>query len=128
MKQRLLFFFKYYLFWLLFFLIQKPIFMLSQLPRMGQLSFVDWLAVPWHALPLDLSVASYVMLFIGLISAVMCVVRLPHANRVLDIYTGILLVVGLLTFIGDIGVFPAWGFHLDKTIFIYLASPKEVLA
>lgn len=128
MKQRLLFFFKYYLFWLLFFLIQKPIFMLSQLPRMGHLSFVDWLAVPWHALPLDLSVASYVMLFIGLISAVMCVVRLPHANRVLDIYTGILLAVGLITFIGDIGVFPAWGFHLDKTIFIYLASPNEVLA
>ena len=128
MKERLLVFVKYYLFWLLFFLIQKPIFMLSQMPRMGELSFTDWLAVPWHALPLDLSVASYVMLLCGILIAATSLLYVCYFRRIMEVYTGILLTVGLLTFIGDIGVFPAWGFHLDKTIFIYLSSPKEVLA
>ena len=119
---------KYYLFWLLFFLIQKPLFMLINLPLMGELSWTDWLMVPWHAFPLDLSVASYVMALVGLLWAAMSIVKIPHAERILDGYTALLLLVGLVTFIGDCGVFPSWGFHLDKTIFIYLSSPKEVLA
>ena len=121
-------FLKYYLFWILFFVIQKPLFMLIQLPLMGDIRWQDWLLVPWHAFPLDLSVASYVLLLPGLLLAAMSLVQIKHAERIIDIYTGILLAVGLVTFIGDSGVFPSWGFHLDKTIFIYLASPKEALA
>jgi len=121
-------FVKYYLFWILFFVIQKPLFMLIQLPLMGDITWLDWLLVPWHAFPLDLSVASYVMALFGLFLVVMSLVEVPHAERIVDVYTGVLLAVGLMTFIGDCGVFPAWGFHLDKTVFIYLSSPKEVLA
>lgn len=128
MKRRLLIFGKYYLFWIFFFLLQKPLFMLINLPRMGAMGWEDWFLVPLHAFPLDLSVASYVMLLFGLLLALTCLVVLPSAAQLLNIYTGILLAVGLLTFIGDCGVFPAWGFHLDKTIFIYLSSPREVLA
>ena len=121
-------FVKYYLFWLLFFLVQKPLFMLINLRLMGAITWQDWLLVPWHAFPLDLSVASYVMAPFGLLLVVMSLIRLPLAKRILNVYNGILLAVGLITFIGDCGVFPSWGFHLDKSIFIYLASPREVLA
>lgn len=121
-------FIKYYLFWLLFFMVQKPLFMLVNLSLMSGITWQDWLLVPWHAFPLDLSVASYVMLLFGLLLAVMSLVKFKHAGRIVDIYTGILLAVGLMAFIGDCGVFPAWGFHLDKTIFIYLRSPHEALA
>ena len=121
-------FFKYYLFWLLFFLVQKPIFMLANLSLMGDISWQDWLLVPWHALPLDLSVASYIMVFFGLLMVAACFCPARLIARISDVYTAILLLVAIAMFGTDIGVFPAWGFHPDKTLFIYLASPKEVLA
>lgn len=121
-------FLKYYLFWLLFFLLQKPLFMLVNLPFMGSLSWQDWFLVPYHALPLDLSVASYVAALFGLIMTVFYLWPSRILARITDVCTGLLLLVGLMTFIGDLGVFPSWGFHLDKTIFIYLSSPREVLA
>lgn len=119
---------KYYVYWLVFFLIQKPLFMLVNLPLTGDITWLDWLLVPVHAFPLDLSVASYLMVFFGLLLTSMSVVHIRQATRILDIYTGLLLFVCLCAFIGDCGVFPAWGFHLDKTVFIYLSSPKEALA
>lgn len=102
--------------------------MLINLPLMEHVRWYEWFLVPWHAIPLDLSVASYVMALVGLLMAVMSVVRIRRAKRILDIYTAVLLLVGLGVFIADCGVFPSWGYHLDKSVLIYLQSPKEVLA
>lgn len=121
-------FFKYYLFWLLFFLVQKPVFMLANLSMMGDISWQSWFLVPWHALPLDLSVASYIMVFFGLLMVAACFCPARIIARISDVYTAILLLVAIAMFGTDIGVFPSWGFHPDKTLFIYLSSPKEVLA
>lgn len=121
-------FFKYYLFWILFFLVQKPLFMLFTLPQMGPLSWQDWFLVPFHSFPLDLSVASYVAAVFGLILTVFYLWPSRILARIADVITGILLMVALITYVGDLAVFPSWGFHLDKTVFIYLASPREVLA
>ena len=121
-------FFKYYLFWLLFFLVQKPLFMLANLSVMGDMSWRSWFLVPWHALPLDLSVASYIMVFFGLLMVAACFCPARIIARISDVYTAILLFVAVVMFGTDLGVFPAWGFHPDKTLFIYLSSPKEVLA
>ena len=57
---------KYYVYWLVFFLIQKPLFMLVSLPLTGDITWLDWLLVPVHAFPLDLSVASYLSTFVRL--------------------------------------------------------------
>ena len=121
-------FLKYYLYWICFFLIQKPIFMLLNLPQMGSLTWYDWFTVPFHAFPLDLSVASYITAVFGLILTVHYVWPSRVLARIADGFTGLILLVALMVFIGDLGVFPSWGFHLDKTVFIYLESPREVLA
>lgn len=121
-------FVKYYLFWIAFFLVQKPLFMLINLPQMGSLAWQDWFLVLWHAFPLDLSVASYVTALFGLMLAVYQLWPSRLLGRIADGCTGLLLAVALLVFIGDCGVFPSWGYHLDKTVFIYLSSPREVLA
>lgn len=121
-------FIKYYLFWILFFLVQKPLFMLLNLPLMGPLSWQDWFLVPIHSFPLDLSVASYVAALFGLILTVFYLWPSRILARIADGCTALLLLVALLTYISDLAVFPSWGFHLDKTVFIYLATPREVLA
>ena len=67
MKQRLIYFLKYYVFWLAIMLLQKPLFMLSQYAQLGDIQALDWLRVIAHAFPLDLSVASYIMVLFGLL-------------------------------------------------------------
>lgn len=121
-------FIKYYLFWIVFFVLQKPLFMLLNLPQMGGVSGLEWLLVPVHAFPLDLSVASYVTAVFGLLTVIYALWPSRILGRVADGFTALILFIGLVVFIGDCGVFPAWGFHLDKSVLIYLSSPKEVLA
>jgi len=128
MKARLIYFLKQYVFWILLFVLQKPIFMLWQYPLLGEVEAIDWLLVPWHGLALDLSVASYIMMVVGLSLCVSCWVRWEIIEKVLNIISGILLAVVLWTMLGDNGCFPSWGYHLNKDIFAYLASPKEALA
>ena len=128
MKQRVLFFLKIYAYWILFFVLQKPIFMACQYPLMGEIHASDFFRVLWHAFPLDLSVASYMTAVFGLLLVVSFFVSSRPVARVAEVLAGVLSGIGIVVFISDVGVFPSWGFHLDKTVFIYLASPKEVLA
>lgn len=125
MIQRILSFVKYYVFWVVFFVIQKPLFMLLNVERF---TFGDCCAVMAHGLPLDLSVAAYLTIFYGVLLIVDIWVRSDVVKIIRDVYTGIMIALTLLIFIGDVGCFPAWGYHLNKDVFDYLATPKEVLA
>ena len=121
-------FIRYYLYWLLFFVVQKPVFMLWQHRLMGDITFGDYFRVMGHAFPLDLSVASYVMLVMGLILIVGCWTPRRVVRIATDILTAIVLAVGLFVLLGDNGCFPSWGYHWDKTIFVFLASPQDAMA
>lgn len=128
MRERIFCLLRYYLFWVLFFAIQKPVFLVWQHSLMGDISAMDWLRVIWHGLPLDLSVAAYISMAFGLILCVGVWLR-PRVTQILtDVLTGICLFLALWTMLGDNGCFPSWGYHLDKSIFVYLASPREALA
>ena len=128
MKQRLFLFLKYYLFWIVFFQLQKLFFILVQYKQMGEISLTDCVQVLLHAFPLDLSVASYITALFGLLIIVSnwyigkCIPRISH------IITSLLLGTVILVFIGDTGTFEYWGYHWDKSIFTFLQSPQEVLA
>lgn len=128
MKSRLLLFCKYYIYWIVFFQLQKLIFILLHYQLMGDISFVDCLQVLIHAFPLDLSVASYVTAVFGLL--VVCSVWYSGKGikYISHFLTAVLLGVGVCVFVGDNGTFPAWGYHWDKSLFAFLQSPKEVIA
>lgn len=128
MKERFIYFLKYYLFWIVFFVLQKPFFMVWQYHLLGEVRGVDWLLVPWHGLPLDISVASYITAVVGVLLCVSCWVKWKTVRWITDGVTGVLLFVALWALLGDNGCFPSWGYHLNKDIFSYLASPKEALA
>lgn len=128
MKQRILSLLKYYVFWVAFFVVQKPLFMLWQYALLGDVGLADWFKVPLHGLPLDLSVAAYITAVYGLMLCVSVWTPTQWLRVARDVYSGIVLVVAVLVVIGDNGCFPSWGYHLDKDVFNYLATPKEVLA
>ncbi len=128
MKERVKLFFLYYLCWVVFFVVQKPIFMLAELPNLSGMDWLGWLQVPLHGLPLDLSVAAYITAFFGLLLCVSPFLKNRIVRGISDGYTAVMIAIALLIQLADIGTYPSWGFRLDRTVFIYLTSPKNVLA
>lgn len=128
MKQRLLLFFKYYLFWIVLFQLQKLFFILVQYKLMGDISLSDCLQVMAHAFPLDLSVASYITAVFGLLLVVSNWVNIRVIQCISHVFTAIVLAIVVFVLIGDNSTFSFWGYHWDKSIFTFLQSPKEVLA
>lgn len=128
MKQRLLLFFKYYLFWIVLFQLQKLFFILVQYKLMGDISLSDCLQVMAHAFPLDLSVASYITAVLGLLLVVSNWVNVRLIRCISHVFTAVVLAIVVFVLIGDNCTFSFWGYHWDKSIFTFLQSPKEVLA
>lgn len=128
MKQRLLLFFKYYLFWIVLFQLQKLFFILVQYKLMGDISLSDCLQVMAHAFPLDLSVASYITAVFGLLLVVSNLVNIRVIRCISHVFTAVVLAIVVFVLIGDNSTFSFWGYHWDKSIFTFLQSPKEVLA
>lgn len=128
MKERLIYIVKMYLYWLLFMLVQKPVFMLASWHWLGGASIIEMLQVMWHALPLDASVAAYITMLCGLLTVIGTWIPSRVEQVLQKAWTAIALSLCLLTYVGDLAVFPSWGFHLDKTVFVYLRDPAMVVA
>ena len=128
MKSRLLLFIKYYIYWIVFFQLQKILFVLAQYKLMGDISVVNCMQVVLHAFPLDLSVASYIAAVFGLLMILSIWVEEKWIRYISHLLTAILLVISVCVFVGDNGTFSVWGYHWDKSLFAFLQSPKEVLA
>jgi hypothetical protein len=63
MKERFFLLLKTYVFFILFFVVQKPVFMLYYHDLYHDCSLLDYLGVIWHGLPLDASIAGYFTLY-----------------------------------------------------------------
>lgn len=128
MKNRIALFVVYFVAWLLFFQLQKPLFMLLQYRQYADVTALDWVRTMWHGLPLDLSLAGYVTALWGLLMLASAYVPNRIIRAIGDVYTGLVLMVAVVAFVADNVLFPYWGFHLDKTVFFYLRTPAEAMA
>ena len=110
--------------------LQKPVFMAWYAAEAAGAGFGGWMAVLWHGLLLDLTVAGYVTALPLLVMLVSLWVRLPE-RLWRGILTGYFVLVSVLTaviFAVDVALYEHWGFRLDATILIYLSDPKEAMA
>lgn len=129
MRYKILSFFKVYTFWILIFIIQKPIFMLRYNNLMGNIQPTDWLAVIWHGLPLDLSMAAYLTVIPALLLIASLYINKVWIKRIYKIYTLIAAIFVASTFIVNLALYYFWGFPLDSTpLFYFLSSPTDALA
>src|SRR5690349_21125891 len=61
MFKSLLFFIRYFLFWQLFFFIDRLIFLLINSKKIAMVPFSETMATFYHAIPLDLSMTAYIV-------------------------------------------------------------------
>lgn len=129
MKERLKYIFYYFLFWLSFFIIQKPIFLIFQYQEWGKHTLGEYLQVCTHGISMDISTAGYLTILVAIILLISCFTPTSSwAKSFCRKYTYIIICFICLIVIADLFLYRYWGFRIDDTPLFYLKSPKEALA
>lgn len=128
MKKRLTYLGCFFASILGYFLLQKPVFMLYNGACEKGTAFTDYLRVLFHGFTLDAATTGYLTAIPWL--TILCSIwfrRFPLKKILIGYYVLISLATTLI-FIGDMALYPFWGFKLDASIFLYLDSPKNAMA
>lgn len=128
MKKRITFIISYFFIVFLLFVCQKPLFMLYNEAIDKGLSFNDFCQVMFHGMSLDATTAGYLTAFPFLCVLVSIWLKKFSLRKILLPYYIVVSFLISLVFVGDMALYPFWGFKLDASIFLYLDSPKEALA
>lgn len=131
--KRIIFLIVTFLAWTLLGVLSKIPFLLCHYDMMGFESvwsaIVDSILVMTHGIRLDMAIAGYISMVVG----VLMIVHVWYAGKMWQwVYKGLMLVVSLLAslaYVSNIGLFGYWGFPLDDTALLYLrTSPADALA
>lgn len=130
MFKSLFFFIRFFTFWLIFFALDRLIFLFIFHKKLRGIPFSEKLATCYHALRLDLSMTAYfavlpiIFFLIGYFSN-----RKSINLRVVGVYNKILLVISSILSLANFHIYREWGTKVnDQAIFFAFESPKEALA
>ena len=117
------------LLWLLTFALGKLAFLALCRGREA-VSLGDVAAILWHGLPMDLSTSAYLLVLPWLCGWLSF--TFPRWRRLLHGVTGVFHAAAspavVACILGDIILYPFWGFKLDATIWTYIDSPRDAVA
>lgn len=121
-------YFLYFLYWLIFFAVAKIVFLLYHLRLANTLSTKETLQVFLYGLRMDASFAGYLCIFPFLL--LLAKVFVPHfqIQKIIRVYTYILILIISFLVVADLELYNAWGFRMDATPLLYFKSPKEMAA
>jgi phosphoglycerol transferase MdoB-like AlkP superfamily enzyme len=128
MKDRVLFWIKCYLFWIAFAWTARALFLCYQWPETAGLSARELMMIFWKGTRMDLSFGGYIMLLLSIVLAAGAFLPWRCTRRLLHLLTGVLLAVAGLIVTVDLELFKNWGYHVDATPLVYLATPRAALA
>jgi len=130
MLKGFLFFLRYFLFWLLFFFIDRLSFLVINSKKLKNVPFQEILATFGHAISLDLSMVAYI-LAIPLLSYSWWLVsgRKTVELKWLTIYSKVLVVLFSIISAINFNIYREWGSKINaKAIGFALSTPNEALA
>jgi len=127
MKERFLLLSRYFLFWLVYFVLAKLFFLLFNQNFGSELTFRDYLAVFYHGLLHDVSVSSYILFLSSLIMGLF-LFKTQIVSVFFKFYTIILILIFNLLNIIDTKLYGHWGFRLDATPLLYLTDIQALTA
>lgn len=125
MKQYVARLAKYLLFLFVAFAIERAVFLFANISEVARSSFWEVLSTFGHALHLDLSSACYLFAIPFLLLTLQLIVPSKWLDRILHGYTILVIIILVLTGIGDIILYPEWSTKLNYKIWAYLRNPIE---
>ena len=119
---------KQFIFWMLIFAVSRAVFFVyySSIIKLENIEISEIFAAFWHAIPLDIATASYIIIipfFILLIQSFYGAKWLNYLNLA---YTLIILFVYLLITTSEIGIYDEWKTKLQYKALLYFSSPDEI--
>lgn len=128
MKSRLAIYFNYILYWLVFFIFCKVLFLIYHSALSAELAPTDWFLILLHGFRLDMSTVGYLMLIPSLLFIITSFFKEKVLRYALTIYHVLILAFLSFIIIVDAELYTHWGFRLDTTPLLYITSPKSALA
>lgn len=118
-----------FVYWLLIFILEKPIFMLCHWAKYSGYGLSDWGQTMIHGLPLDLSMAGYLCA----LPALLILTHIWVRHQIVRLLMGLVILISALlvslTGVSNIILYHYWGFPLDSTpLFYFFSSPKDAFA
>ncbi|MBR6082567.1 MAG: sulfatase-like hydrolase/transferase, partial [Salinivirgaceae bacterium] len=128
MIQRLFIIAKYFIFWLLFFVVTRLFFEIYNIRLTAALDFGTILGTFGHGIKLDLSTCSYLVdvALLIMILTFWCTGRVTAA--IINTITVLCIVSFSIIGICDCELYRNWGFRMDSSVLMYLKTPKEAAA
>ncbi len=121
--NQLIRFLKYFLFWMIFFLVAKVFFLISNFDQSKLLSGSDVFGIFRYGFKMDMSTSCYLILIPGLLVAFRIVLPDWFLNRFIRIYTIVFLIITSALVVLDLGLYPHWGTRVNVTAFNYIDDP-----
>ena len=128
MKERLKFLIKVYIWFIAFFVLLKPIFMLKHFNLYSETPISEWFKIITKGFSMDIAIASYIIAPIIIFLIISVWIKGKWIKYTNNIYLGIITTLVSLVAIVDLGLYSYWGFRIDATPIFYLANPSEALA
>lgn len=128
MKPRLLFLFKYFIFWISIFLFFRLTFILYHIQKFESLTVNSFFGIFVHGLKHDISVTSYLVFIPALLLILLSLFRKKIFLKIINVYTLVFFIIVAWLLVVDHELYNYWGFRLDDSFLQYLSTPKEMLA
>jgi len=117
---------KQIVFWLVFFAFARIVFLIYYNRYLTDIDIVSIMGIFWHALKLDISTICYFLAFPFLWLAFQSFLHRNWMNKVILIYTTIIIFIYSLITTAEIGVYDDWQTKLSSKAIKYLSNPGEV--
>lgn len=130
MFKSLLFFIRFYIFWLLFFFIDRLIFILIYHKKLAMVPLQETMATFYHALLLDLSMTAY----LAVIPVLSYSYWLLSGRKIVElkwisVYNKVLIVIFSILSVVNFNIYREWGTKVNaKAIGFAISTPNEALA
>ncbi len=126
MKLYTSFLFKYFAFWLFVFNLNRIVFILFYLHEFNETSLSELLAIPYHAMALDISMICYFAAVPLLASFIQQFILNEFAPAVIKYYTLLLLILYGTIVAGELNLYAEWQTKIDYKAVAFLVHPSEV--
>lgn len=119
---------KQFVFWMLLFAFSRLVFYVYYWNVMviENIDISEVLLSFWHAIPLDIATASYLIAFPTLLLFVQTIWNKKWLNTVNLIYTFIIIIIYFLITTAELGIYDEWKTKLHYKALHYISNPDEI--
>ena len=130
MFKSLLFFVRFFLFWIIFFFLERLTFLTINIKKVALMPSLEIMATFYHALSLDISMIGY-LLVVPLLGYVVYLLtgRKEVSINWLHVYVKVLVVLFSITAVINFNIYREWGSKINaRALGFAISTPNEALA